>query len=149
MWYSTLAFCICDYITNWSIASYQEIFLSIPVEDKLATYEIDYISLHNTHICRPLTQLNKTKEHTSNIRAAYYFHLARKYLLWSNTNYHRLWWVQRIPAKSFSFFVNIKIIAKKTTAPSFVTSWITLSWKFRCRNQTNILILFWSNFFHK
>ena len=50
MWYSTLAFCICDYITNWSIASYQEIFLPIPVEDKLATHEIAYISLHKTHI---------------------------------------------------------------------------------------------------
>jgi len=34
----------------YSIASYQEIFYLIPVKDKLATHEIDYISLHNTHI---------------------------------------------------------------------------------------------------
>jgi len=70
------------------------------------------------------TQHNKTKQRTG---AAYYFHLAGKYLRWSNMNYyHRLWWVQHILTKSFWFFVNIKIIAKKTTAPSFVTSWITL-----------------------
>jgi len=58
MWYSTLAFCICDYITYWSIASYQDIFLSIPVEDKLksTTHEIDYSSLHNTHICHSAQQ---------------------------------------------------------------------------------------------
>ena len=34
------------------------------------------------------------KQHTSNTRAAYYFHLAGKYLRWSNTNYRRLWWVR-------------------------------------------------------
>jgi len=67
--------------TNWSIASCQEIFLSIPVEDKLATHEIDYISvsLNNTHDPYA-TQHNETKQHISNIRAAYYFHLAGKYL---------------------------------------------------------------------
>jgi len=51
---------------------------------------------------------------TINIRAAYYFHIARKYLRWSNTNYHRLWWLQHILTKSFGFFVNIKITARKT-----------------------------------
>ena len=49
-----------------------------------------------------------------------------EHLRWSTTNYHRLWWVQHILTKSFWFFVNMKVIAKKTTAPSFVTSWITL-----------------------
>jgi len=42
-----------------------------------------------------------------------------KNLRWSNTIYHRLWWAQHILTKSFWFFVNMKIIAKKTTAPSF------------------------------
>jgi len=32
-----MTFCICDFITDQLIVSYQEIFLSIPVEDKLAT----------------------------------------------------------------------------------------------------------------
>jgi len=35
------------------------------------------------------------------------------YLRWSNTNFHRLWWVQHLLTKPFWFFVNIKIIAKK------------------------------------
>jgi len=45
------------------------------VEDKLATLETDYISPHNTHICHSAQQ---TKQHTSNIRAAHYFHLPGK-----------------------------------------------------------------------
>ena len=32
----------CAFVTDWSIASYQEIFYSIPVEDKLATPAILY-----------------------------------------------------------------------------------------------------------
>jgi len=59
-------------------------------------------------------------------RAAYYFHLAGKYLQWSNTNYHRKWWVQHILTNSFWFFLNIKIKAEKTRAPSIVTSRITI-----------------------
>ena len=35
--YSTLEFCSCDIITDRSLAIYQYIFQSIPVEDKLAT----------------------------------------------------------------------------------------------------------------
>jgi len=38
----------------------------------------------------------QTKQHTSNIRAAYYFHLAGKNQQQSNTNYHWLRWVQHI-----------------------------------------------------
>ena len=48
--------CTCDRpsLLNFGIlyliASYQEIFKSIPIEDKLATHETNSISLHNTHI---------------------------------------------------------------------------------------------------
>jgi len=57
----------------------------IPVEDKLATDEIDYsISLHNIDI-RHFSTPKQTSIDTSNIRVAYYFHLAGKYLRWSNT----------------------------------------------------------------
>jgi len=37
-----ISYSICDFITDRSIASYQDVFSSIPVEDKLATHEIDY-----------------------------------------------------------------------------------------------------------
>ena len=37
-----MIFCICDFITAWSIASYPKIFQSIPVKDKLATPAIDH-----------------------------------------------------------------------------------------------------------
>ena len=68
MRYSSLAYCICDFFTDWSIASYQEIFESIPVEDKLATHEIDYLA-YTTHTYA--NQHNKhSKQHTSNIRTA-------------------------------------------------------------------------------
>ena len=50
--------------------------------------------------------------------------------------------------KSFSFFVNIKIIAKKQQH-HHLWHLESLSGKFRYRNQTNILILSWSNFFQK
>jgi len=36
-----MAFCTCDFVTDRSIASYQEIFWSIPVEDKLATPAVE------------------------------------------------------------------------------------------------------------
>jgi len=32
-----MTFCTCDFITDRSIASYQDIFWSSPVEEKLAT----------------------------------------------------------------------------------------------------------------
>jgi len=38
-----MTFSTCVFITDQSIASYQEIFLSIPVEDKLATPALGYI----------------------------------------------------------------------------------------------------------
>jgi len=82
----------------------------MPVEDKLAIHETNYISLHNTHTCHSAQQ---TKQHASNIRAAYYFYLAGKNYWWSNTNYHWLWWVQRMQTK-------------KTLPRLFVTFWITL-----------------------
>jgi len=37
-----MTFSTCDFITYRLIASYQEIFQSIPVEDKLATPDIKY-----------------------------------------------------------------------------------------------------------
>jgi len=43
-----------------------------------------YYTTHFTCICHSAQQ---TKQHTSNIRAAYYFHLAGKNQRWSNTNY--------------------------------------------------------------
>jgi len=45
----------------------------IPDEDKLATDEIDYLA-HTKYIWYNATQHDKhSKQHTSNIRAAYYF----------------------------------------------------------------------------
>jgi len=63
-------------LTDRSIASYQEIFWLIPVEDKFEVghpWNRQYYSLHNTHVCHSAQQ---TKQHTSNIKAAHYFHLA-------------------------------------------------------------------------
>jgi len=54
MWYSTLAFCIFDFITYLSIASYQEINLSIAVENKLSWSPIkSTIGLQNTLLRTP------------------------------------------------------------------------------------------------
>jgi len=64
--YSTLSFCICDYITDWPVLRN---FLADPIEGKLATHEINYIGLHNTRIM-PLSTTNKPKQHTSDKRAA-------------------------------------------------------------------------------
>jgi len=104
----------------------------MPVEDKLAIHETNYISLHNTHTCHSAQQ---TKQHASNIRAAYYFYLAGKNYWWSNTNYHWLWWVQRMQTKKHCH--------------DYLWHFESLWGKFRYRNQTNILILSWSNFFQK
>jgi len=38
-----MAFCTCDFIADQLIASYQEIFLLIPVKDKLATPALYYL----------------------------------------------------------------------------------------------------------
>ena len=101
-------------------------------------WNIDYISLHNTHMRHSLSTTKQSSIQFQQYRAAYHFLLARKYLRWSNTKYHRLWWVQHLLTKSFWFFVNIKIIAKKTTTPSMHHLWHlqSLSGKFRYRNQT-------------
>jgi len=37
-----MRFSTCDFISDRSIASYQEIFMSIPVEDKLAISAVEY-----------------------------------------------------------------------------------------------------------
>jgi len=45
-----MTFCTCDFIIDRSIASYQEIFLSIPVEDKLATPDVQqYLECKNMY----------------------------------------------------------------------------------------------------
>jgi len=69
------------------------------------------ISLQNKHLCHSAQQ---TKQHTSNIRAACNFHLARKN--------ERI----TIDCDECSTYWQYKAIAKKTLPPSFVTSWITL-----------------------
>jgi len=54
--YSSLAYCICDFITDRSIANYQEIFESIRVEDKLATHDINYYPTQYAYM--PLSTTN-------------------------------------------------------------------------------------------
>jgi len=46
-----MTFCTCDFITDRSIASYQEIVQSIPVEDKLATTGIFYTCILQVLFC--------------------------------------------------------------------------------------------------
>jgi len=46
------------FVTIYQLASYKEIFYSIPVEDKIATPDVEYISIHNIHL-RHSAQQNK------------------------------------------------------------------------------------------
>jgi len=46
-----MIFCTCDFITHRSIGSYQAIFKSIPVEDKLATPAVRHLAELTTINC--------------------------------------------------------------------------------------------------
>ena len=76
-------------------------------------------------------------------------HLTGKYLLWSNTNYDQLWWVQHIVTNHFDFLWIYSRNHSKESNSTIICDILnveSLSGKFRYRNQTNILILSWSNF---